>query len=186
MALLAYLSDDYNFCVNQIKQINHFIDNQDLKERVLYLNILSLNELTKWAEAKVELEKYLAINEISLDTDSLYYFIEKPRLRSAEKAKKLSYWAPGLGQIYAGYVGKGLLSSSIQLLLIGFSAYSLFEGYFFTGALTGVGLLYSFYFGGARHAGYLADEKNKNLIEKYNQRIRNVVLEIEKRKASKI
>ncbi len=182
IALNAYLAYDYSVSLTQLKQIGFYIKDESLKTQVLFLEVLTLNELIQWEEAKTVFEKYSDLNDLELNVDSIYAFIHKPKLKNVKTAKKLSYFAPGIGQIYAGYPGKGIFSSLIQGSLLAFGAYSLYEGYFFTGAFTGIGLFYSFYSGGARHAEFLAQKKNNERVSRYNGGIRKLILEVERQK----
>lgn len=184
--LTSYLSGNYNTALAQLKQAEYFFKNTGYKE-LLYLHVLTLNEMRQWGEAKIKYEEYISMNgNTGLTAEEAYYFIDKTKLKDPKKAETLSYLLPGVGQMYAGYFGKGLLSSAIQGSLMAFGAYSLYEGYFFTGALTGIGLFYSFYSGGVRHARYLALKKNEELTRKYNDPIKDALIEAElnKEKAS--
>lgn len=178
LSLAAYLSDNYPAAQAQLTQIEYFFKDNGYND-VLYLHILTLNAMRKWDEAKVKYEQYAKNNNIALSAEEAYSFLPKTKLKNPDKAEKISYFLPGIGQMYAGYFGKGLISSLIQAGLVGFGAYSLYEGYFFTGALTGIGLFYSFYTGGARHAKYLAMRKNEELTDKYNEPIKEAILESE-------
>jgi hypothetical protein len=178
LALNAYLSGDFNTALGQLTQIEYFFKDNGYTD-ILYLHILTLNELKKWNEAKEKYKQYASNNNVSVSADEAYYFLDKPRLRNPEKAEKISYILPGIGQMYAGYPVKGMVSSLIQLSLMGFGAYSLYEGYFFTGALTGIGLFWSFYTGGARNAKYLAQRKNEELVNTYNSEVKEIILTAE-------
>lgn len=179
--LNAYLSDNYPSALSQLVQIEYFFKN-NLYDKVLYLHILTLNELRRWEEAKEKYIEYENLNDIGLSADEAYSFLKKTKIKNPVKAENISYFLPGVGQMYAGYFGKGLVSSLIQASLITFGAYSLYEGYFFTGALTGVGLFWAFYSGGTRHAKYLAEKKNEELTQKYNEPIRKALLSTERNK----
>lgn len=181
LALAAYLSDNYPAANAQLVQIEYFFKENGYED-VLYLHILTLNAMRKWEEAKEKYAQYADENNVPLDVEQAYAFLPKTKLKNPEKAEKISYFLPGIGQMYAGYFGKGLISSLIQAGLVGFGAYSLYEGYFFTGALTGIGLFYSFYTGGARHAKYLALRKNEELTKRYNEPIKEAILETEMNK----
>ncbi|MEL7001866.1 MAG: tetratricopeptide repeat protein [Bacteroidota bacterium] len=181
IALNAYLAGEYIVALNQILQIDYFTKDQEKKDQILFLKILCLNELQRWNEAKEIFTEYAKINDLQNDPNEVYSFLEKPKIRDPKKAEKLSYILPGVGQMYAGYFGKGLFSSLTQLVLVSFGAYSIYEGYFFTGAFTGIGLFYAFYSGGIRHARYLAEKKNAEKVEKYNARVRKVILDNEQK-----
>ncbi|WP_350113070.1 hypothetical protein [Fulvivirga sp.] len=175
----AYLAGDYPNALSQLKQTEHFFKDNGYSD-VLFMHVLVLNEMRRWDEASQKLAEYKQQNpEFELEITKAYHFLEDTKLKDPKKAETLSYVLPGVGQMYAGYFFKGLVSSTIQASLITFGAYSLYEGYFFTGALTGIGLFYSFYSGGVRHASYLAKKKNEELTRKYNDPIKDTLLEFE-------
>ncbi|QSE95993.1 tetratricopeptide repeat protein [Fulvivirga lutea] len=175
----AYLIGDYPNALSQLKQTEYFFKDNGYHD-ILFMHVLVLNEMRRWEEASEKLVEYKQHNpEFELEIVKAYHFLEDTKLKDPKKAETLSYILPGVGQMYAGYFFKGLVSSTIQASLIAFGAYSLYEGYFFTGALTGIGLFYSFYSGGVRHASYLAKKKNEELTRSYNDPIKDSLLEFE-------
>lgn len=182
IALNAYLAKEYNVALNQLKQVEYFTPDSLMKNEALYLHILSLNELQQWTEAKEKFNAYAQLNNLKENPDEVYGFLHKPRIRDPKKAQTLSYILPGVGQMYAGYFGKGLFSSVVQLGLISFGAYNIYKGSFFTGAFTGIGLFYAFYSGGIRHAKFLTEKRNKEKIEKYNAGVREIIIRTEQNK----
>lgn len=156
--LLHYLNGDYSSSNNEILRIKLKSESY-LDTDVIYLETLNLIGLNRWEEARELLINNQSTLNISEDEIN-YVFTKKLKPKSPDKAFTLSMFMPGVGQMYSGYVFKGLISGGIQAVLIGFSGYSLYKGYFFTGGMTGVALFYTFYFGGARHARELAQRKN--------------------------
>ncbi|MFT6883151.1 MAG: tetratricopeptide (TPR) repeat protein [Marinoscillum sp.] len=127
---------------------------------LVYFEALNLLALNRWQEAKELVQLHsdlLSINEGELEL----LFEGKLEPKKVSKAFNLSMFLPGVGQMYAGYFGKGLFSGAVQAGLVGLSAYSLYNGYFFTGTFTGVAFFYTFYFGGARYAQELAMRSNE-------------------------
>ncbi len=178
IALNSYLAEDYPSALSQLTQLEYFFKNNGY-DKVLFLHILTLNALRRWEEAKEKYQEYVNVNEVELTVEEAYGFLNKTKIKDSEKAESLSYFLPGVGQMYAGYFGRGLLSGFLQAVFIGYGAYSLYEGYFFSGALTGVGLFWAFYSGGSRHAKYLAQKKNEELTAKYNEPIKEALLKRE-------
>ncbi len=143
------------------------VDFKEPSEDALLLKTLLYAKMGKWEKCQVA---YYNFTKDST-TSSLNFFndMKKLKSKSPEKAENLSYFLPGAGQIYAGKPIRGLTSFTIQSGLLAFAAYNFFNGYYFSGTFTGVSLFYVFYMGGARHAGYLAEEYNKIQNEKaYN------------------
>ncbi len=181
MTLNAYLSKQYNLAVSQSVQIKHFFKDKGYDE-VMFLHILSLNELRKWDEAKVLFEEYLKKNNNDLNSENLYSVIKKPKLKDPEKAVKISYIMSGLGMIYSGYVGRGIISSLISASLFSYGIYGITSGYYFTGAFLGIGTFWTLNIASFEVVRSLAEEKNIALVKKYNDPIRDEILEIEMKK----
>ncbi len=163
--LMHYLNSEYQEAYSRLVRMQ--AQNAETRETMVLAFLVN-----------VDLEKWRRARELLVDRDSIFNFgtagIEyilpaKWKPKDPDKAYNLSL-LPGLGQWYAGYFWKGVLSGGIQVLLGGFSIYSLLEGYFFTGTLTGVALFYTFYLGGARHAEELAHRKNHERSDSIKRR----------------
>jgi len=72
---------------------------------------------------------------------------------------------------YTKNYGKGILSATVQGVAVGYGLYGLVTGYFFTASIPGIGLLFTFYSGGARYAGILADRRNEQTISRWRKDI---------------
>lgn len=184
LAINYYLHQNYTKSLLSIIQLKNSIDSSELLNKVIYLEILLAHENLNWDKA------YSLTNEMGFSDpifndsiNTLYSNIKKMKLKDPEKAENLSYFIPGAGQIYAGKVFRGITSLVIQSGLLGFAGYSFLNGYYFSGTFTGVSLFYVFYMGGARHAGYLADEYNKKVIKENRGKIENYLLEQIKKEA---
>lgn len=153
--LQHYLNNEYQEAYSRLVRIQA---RQTETKETLILSFLVNVDLQKWEEAR---ELLISRDTVfQFDEEAIDYIIPpKWKLKDPDKAFNLSL-LPGIGQWYAGYFWKGVLSGSIQLVLGAFSIYSLVEGYFFSGTLTGVALFYTFYLGGARYASQLAHRKN--------------------------
>lgn len=166
--LLNYLSENYINSYNEI--LKYKLRNKSISKELIFLESLNLIAMNNWKDAKnviVQNQQFLEITEDKI----AYIFSQKLKPKNPDKAFNLSMFLPGVGQIYSGYVFKGLVSGGIQSVLIGFSALSLYKGYFFTGGMTGVALFYTFYFGGARHARELANRKNLEISTDLSNRL---------------
>lgn len=176
-------NDSVKYYVNQQKLLLNYMNQEFQGARLALLKLKNSEkpdtlvtvidfftqlELLTWDEARLNLNANHA--QMGLSKESIAYILPKKlRPKSPDKADNLSL-LPGLGQWYAGYFWKGVLSGAIQTGLTGFSVYSLYKGYFFTGALTGVAGFYTFYLGGARYARNLAIQKNEETISEIKDR----------------
>ncbi|MDW3192046.1 MAG: hypothetical protein R8G66_06770 [Cytophagales bacterium] len=163
--LLHYLNHEYQEAYSRIVRIKA---KQTETIETMILSFLVNVDLQKWEEARdllISQDSVFQFDQADID----YILPPKWKLKDPDKAYNLSL-LPGIGQWYAGYFWKGVLSGSIQLVLGAFSIYSLVEGYFFSGTLTGVALFYTFYLGGARYASQLALRKNHERSEIIKER----------------
>lgn len=155
--LVSYLKGDYQSSYNEVLKYKLLFGQTD--QDILFIEALNLIAIYKWDEAKRLLIDNHDILSISMSDIDLI-FDGNPKPKNPDKAFNLSMFLPGVGQMYAGHPFKGFLSGGIQAGLVGFSAFALYKGYFFTGGLTGVALFYTFYFGGARYARELTEKRN--------------------------
>lgn len=181
-SLCAYLAGNYNESYNYILQLKYFIKDTLLTSQVDFLEILTLNELKRWEEAKKLTAAYIQKNNLPANVDELYAFLKNPKIRNPEKAVLLSTFLPGVGQWYAGYPFRGMVSATLQLACFTFGAYSIWQKYYLSGFFTGFVLLQAFYSGGIRHTSYLVEKKNKERIGSYNGRVKEFILQSETQK----
>ncbi|MEQ8583839.1 MAG: hypothetical protein RIC30_13290 [Marinoscillum sp.] len=170
--LLNYLLGNYQRSFDELLKyrLSQGTSQEGVDNDILVLEILNLIGLNKWVEAK-ELALQNA-DHLSITSKQIQeVFSGKLKPKNPDKAYNLSLFLPGVGQMYSGHYLKGVLSGSIQVLLVGFSAYSLHQGYFFTGGMTGVALFYTFYLGGARNARELAMARNKEQARKMSSQL---------------
>lgn len=166
--LINYLTGNYETSYNELLKLKLVQDSVD--EDLIYLEALDLIGMNRWQEAKNVLMAQTVITGLSESAlDAL--FPNKLKTKNPRKAYNLSMFLPGVGQMYAGYPFKGAMSGGMQAGLVGFSLYSMYQGYFFTGGLTGVALFYTFYFGGARYAKELAERKNAENAKNISQKL---------------
>ena len=169
MALLNYLIEDYQASYNQVLRYKVFEYPTD--QNLLVIEILDLIHIGKWQVARSLMMEKREVLEISMsEIEKIIPTDLTPK--NNKKAKTWSYFIPGTGQMYAGFFGKGLVSGGLNAAAIAFTAYSAWTGYYFTGVFTGAALFYTFYLGGARHAGQLAEQKNKKISNKLSRKFK--------------
>ena len=115
IGLMLYLSNYFNDADSYLQRnFNLPITTLEYKNSIL-LNVLVLNELFKYSEARNKLSVY-AINYTKTPIkDSIVSIIDKdysnekiPKIKSIHKARKLSKVLPGAGLIYIGKSGRAL------------------------------------------------------------------------------
>lgn len=160
--LLNYLLKDYQLAYNELLKSEVRYGAGTREQQVL--KFLVLVGVEKVDEAKQFLVSHSSDFGLTKE-EAVTFFDPKWKLKNPDKAYTLSLFLPGVGQMYAGHFFKGLISGGIQLGLVAFTAYHLWNGYFFTGGMTGAAFFYTFYLGGARYARQLAIQKNEELKE---------------------
>lgn len=160
--LLAFLAGNAQDAKQQL--LKYQLKGFPKDSAIVVYEVLVLAALEEWEAAKNMIMANSALLGLSADEAALIV-PERIKWKNPEKAFNLSFFLPGVGQMYAGYPVRGLFSGCIQAALVGFSAYSIYQGYFFTGAMTGVALFYTFYFGGARYASRLAEQHNQQITK---------------------
>jgi hypothetical protein len=184
-ALASYLNSDFSEAESQVIQAKSFINDSSLVYQIYPLYVLILNESRKYKEAKEILIDYARYHvkdtverKIVIDEIENQYKNERiPRLKDPEKAKKLSMFLPGIGQLYAGYFWEGALNVSLQLAGLGFTALCVWQKYYFTGAFVGFSIFQKFYGGGMNRAQFLAEKRNYVTTRKFNDGVKKYLLE---------
>lgn len=180
-ALCAYLAQRYAEAHNQIQQARFYVRDTLLTNGLDVVEILTLNELERWAESKEIFRRYLHRHHLTINVEELYAFLKK-KPKNPDKAQLMSFLVPGLGQMYAGYWKQGLVSASLQALALGFGVYHVLNRYYLIGFFTGAGLFQSFYFGGTRRAVLMAEDTNRKRKATTNQKLREVLIKAEQQK----
>jgi hypothetical protein len=171
--LNAYLAGKYDLSLNKIKEMQYYLPHAT-HPMIYGIEILNLNHHHKLSEAKEKFDEFKKRYNIT-DHFNIYERKKFKKLKDPERAESISHFLPGVGQAYAGYPVRGFTSGLIQTGLLGFTAVSFLNGYYFSGAFTGMGLFSMFNNGGARHAQYLAEKKNDQLIDQLDEEVRHIV-----------
>ncbi|HCW08623.1 MAG TPA: hypothetical protein DGG95_14790 [Cytophagales bacterium] len=170
--LNSFLMGKYDLSYNKIQELHNYLPAVSMP-MIDLLEILNLNNQHKLKEAEEKFKQFVSKYQLS-DQMDIYRQKKFTKLRNPEKAESISHFLPGIGQWYAGYPVRGITSGLIQTGLLTFTAYSFLNGYYFGGAFTGMGTFYKFNNGGARHAHYLAEKKNRKTIDRLNEEIKKI------------
>jgi TM2 domain-containing membrane protein YozV len=170
--LLYFLKDSYQEAYNELLRYQVYGYAQDFNTE--YIRFVSQVQLQDWQNAREQLVSDSVYFGLS-DEEIEYILSEDLKKKEISKARTLSYFLPGVGQMYAGYFGKGVVSGLMVTGTIAFTGYSALTGYFFTGMVPGAALFYTFYLGGARYAGQLATRKNLEESDEIVKRFKEVI-----------
>lgn len=147
------------------------------------VRILCLNETFQWDEAKECFLRFIQMqdftpgmeNEMKQEVNSLYSKGSLPHIKSVKKAENWSRFIPGSGQIYAGKIGEGIVNLLINATVLALTAHQVYNGFYITGYLAGLGFFNKTYHGGIKRSGVLTSQKNKELIVNFNGEINSLI-----------
>lgn len=166
--LAAYLSGSAGLAHHKLLQAE-FTLGDSLPEEIVKIKPFVLIDLGQYSEAMEAVLQLGPWVHDSVNLTRLKNIIDETELKNPNKATNMSYLLPGVGMFYTQNFGKGILSATIQGAAAGYGLYGLLTGYFFTASIPGIGLLFTFYSGGARYAGMLADRWNEEAIGRWKR-----------------
>jgi|GEM_PF-962471 len=103
-----------------------------------------------------------------------------PQSLDPPRARLWSTFFPGAGQVYAGSPGKGALNGFSQLVSLSGAVLMAYNQLYISSVVVGLGLFQSFYFGGIRQAGQLAEENSFEQMAQYKDKLSAILIEIHK------
>ncbi len=183
-ALCFYLNGQAARALWKIDEFFHRSADSVYFENFLPLKILCLNETLKWEEAKnsffhyIHMQNYTAVKEKALKqmVSNLYGSKSLPHIKSIDKAENLSRFFPGLGQMYAGKTGEGIMNFLINASVLTFAGFQVYNGFYITGYLVGLGFFNKTYHGGIKRAGILTAQKNKEKTMAFRSEVIALIL----------
>jgi tetratricopeptide (TPR) repeat protein len=185
-ALTNYLNNEPDKSLWNIGEIRfRFPDSSRIVE-ILPLNILCLNAVRKWDEAHSLWYYFLensgmentGVVNFKMTIDNLYKKRNIPGFHSPKKAENLSRFIPGSGQVYTGAITEGSVNFLLNASLLSFALYEFYTEYYITGYFVGLGLFNKTYHGGMRRAGLLAEQKNKEALNKFNIQSGSLIIKV--------
>jgi TM2 domain-containing membrane protein YozV len=175
-ALNALLSGRPDQCLSKLEETKLF-QLQTHRKQVLLLEIFALNEMRQWDLAH---SKFLQFSdEFKVTYEDPYLNKSAYKMKNPDKANNISYFLPGVGQMYAGHFWKGVFSGFINLATLAFAGVSFWNGYYLSGAFTGITFFYIFYNGGGRYAQVLTEQHNEQKAKRFNQGVKKIMLSSE-------
>ncbi len=185
MALCAYMDGDDATARSLLLQILHQFGPIP-QQRIFLLKGLVMVDQARWDDLRQHLEVWAdELYDDNAAKDSLLTAFDVlkmgdglPRVRDPERARLWSAIIPGSGQAFAGSPGWGALNAISQLAaLTGFGLLA-WNGYYIAGVVAGLGPFQSFYFGGIRQAGELAEQNNSSRLERFQTAMGEFLLDV--------
>jgi hypothetical protein len=183
-SLCFYLNGQPARALWKIDEFIHRSADSAAYESFLPIKILSLNQTQQWEKARNSFLLFAQMQDFSPEEKTeleqtifnLYDEENRPRMKSVKKAENLSRFFPGVGQMYAGKTGEGIVNFLINASILTFAGFEIYNGFYITGYLAGLGFFNKTYHGGIKRAGDLATQKNKELMVDFNSRITSLIL----------
>lgn len=152
----------------------------------LPIKILSLHETYKWEEAEQNFNELIALQHFAPEKETamkglaaeLYSKKNRPRIKSLNAARNWSRFIPGSGQIYAGKSGEGITNFLINASVLTFAGFQVYNGFYITGYLVGLGFFNKTYHGGMKRAEVIASQKNKQHMVEFNREVNQEIISI--------
>lgn len=182
-SLCAYLNGEPARALWKIDEYMHRSKDSASFSYFMPVKILSLNETFQWDAAKkcfleyVNMQHFTPEKKAEMDqtVTDLYSRKGRPRIKSVDKAENLSRFIPGSGQIYAGSAGEGIVNFLINASVLTFAGVEVYNGFYITGYLAGLGFFNKTYHGGMKRAGVLASRRNQKLMVDFNSQINQII-----------
>ena len=183
-SLCFYMNGDFTRALWKIDEYFHRSKDSATFEYFLPIKVLCLNSTYRWKEAEQSFLQYLQMqnfelqkqNEFEQKVIELYRKKNRPRIKSEKKAKNLSRFVPGLGQMYAGKGGEGVINFLINAAVLTFAGVQIYNEFYITGYLAGLGFFNKTYHGGMRRAANLASQNNKKVTIQFNHKITDWII----------
>ena len=173
-ALCFYLNDEPGRAIFELQSLDRFSE-KEKATRIVFLSALSYVELEEWEKSKQEAIHFISLNCTPEKQDSITIKINKlfapgniPKILSPQKAKNISTFIPGGGQIYAGKIGEGLFCLALHGTLLYFGTSQFIDKFYITGYTAGFGLLQRLYTGNLQRSMNIVNLVNKQRQEKFS------------------
>jgi tetratricopeptide (TPR) repeat protein len=181
--LMLYLSGYYKDADTYLQRnFNLNINTLEYRHSIL-LNILVLNELNGYNEAKNKLSVYSKNYANKDQKDSIDYLVSNlyekrslPQLVSLTNARRLSKVLPGAGLFYIGKPGRAISNITFFLASLGYTGLNIYSGNYITSATAGVHMVRLFYIGGLNQLNELVPLVNSKRSLEFNEKVKNKIV----------
>lgn len=173
--LNSYLAENYLDAKNYMIQYDNYLKDSTDKYHINWLKCLIFLNNDDFENAHLKL--IAAVKPDYKKTADSIFVNSFPKLKNEKKARMLSAFLPGSGQMYAGKVGFGI----VNLLSVAgagyFTAWHIVHQYYLIAAVTGVGLTSRFYLGGLKTSKNWAEKYNDKKLHQFKNHISSVLIE---------
>lgn len=174
-ALCNYLNNQLDEAISIVEQTKIYFPLYADTKWLNFIKIVSLNEQTKWNEAKLVYGEWLKSNQ--MDSTLICIYDSIPKLKSERKASLLATFIPAGGLIYAGKYGEAITSIILQSAGLYYAFVSYEAKYYLSAWLVGTGIAGSFYFGSGRRTETVIKDYNKKKAAAFNDKLKFKLIE---------
>lgn len=164
--LSHYLAGQPDISISRYQQARQRMENSQYRRHALLILSLCYLDTQNWPMAE-QTGHLLVQPAVSREWEAFFGKEALPRFRNPETARWISTFLPGMGQVYAGKTGSGVLNFTIHAGILTLATLGFINGYYVTAWLAGLGMFQKFYYGGIRRAEELCKIKNRQELEKY-------------------
>lgn len=177
-ALCGYLAGEYDLSLATTEEARFYLTEADDLAWISLLEALSAGEKGEWERSERAAMAWLASQpDGEAHKAQLHeFYTSAPKMRNPMVAWYLSL-IPGVGQFYAGEVGKGVISLLVNGALGTFAVTEAIAGQWLSGWIVGCGSLSTSYFVGQERARMLTEERNTRLLRTHNDKLRTLLLD---------
>ncbi|MEN9522171.1 MAG: hypothetical protein RL065_548 [Bacteroidota bacterium] len=173
--LNSYLAEQYVDAKNFMIQYDNYLKDTTDKYHVNWLKCLIFLNNDDFENAHLKL--IAAVKpDYKKAADSLFV-ASFPKLKNEKKARVLSAFLPGTGQMYAGKIGFGVVNFLAFSGATYFTVWHIVHQYYLISAVTGGGLMSRFYLGGLKTSKNWAEKYNYKKLHRFKNHISSVLIE---------
>jgi len=166
-AFCLFVADSFALADASVKKIFSSFPDSLYSTRLTLLSVLISNHFEKYNDSKNLLIRTLL--HLHIDTAGVGYAYSKEALvkyKSMKKTIRLARFLPGAGFFYMKKSSEGFVSAFLNVAFIGYTAYSIYTGYYITATFTGLRSFMRFHGGGVRASAVLTKRYNENVKQK--------------------
>jgi len=180
--LVSYLAEDYEQS-NRAFLLLDTTNLDSLSKKTIYL-VGTLNSimLLDFKQSELFALQYARLtcqpeelSEVSKQIHGWYTKKQMPKIKNEKVFEWISI-VPGMGQMYVGKPGEGLMNIGLNLAAFSFGVVQILNGCYFTGYFVGTLSINKFYFGGRTRAKNLFKETNQVRLNAYHNRMKEQMI----------
>lgn len=166
-AFCLFMMDSFTLADIAAKKLVEIFPDSIYSPRLALLSALVMNHLERFSDSKKHFMETLLHHHIdTVGIGNAYEKAASAKYKSVKKTKRLARFLPGTGFFYLHKPSEGVVSVAANVVFLGYTAYSIYTGYYITAAFTGLRNFMRFHSGGIKASALLAGQYNENKKQK--------------------